>query len=278
MHLSCLTGLVASLLTCTTAHYMFTHTQEPRSNFFSFLPGKYGYGGFLTVFQILTGENWNEVMYDAMTRTHWLAFLYFVFVVMFGVFLVMNLFVAVLCDGFGFDPDAEAAIGGVSSTEEPGLKLYDPKTQLVAGVKVRHKKFGVGRVIRVHDSNNGSEDSPYSLLFDHHMDEDDPKFSFTELKMSAKSILAEQQIETLTSKHASDMLIADALAAQHELVRGSKEYETYLTCKMRELEFMDFLERPRALFTLKASNPIRRACHRVVTCPLFEWAILLMIT
>ena len=43
----------------------------------------------------------------------------------FGVFLIMNLFVAVLSDGFGFDPDAEAAIGGVSSTEESGHQLTD---------------------------------------------------------------------------------------------------------------------------------------------------------
>ena len=54
----------------------------------------------------------------------------------FGVFLIMNLFVAVLSDGFGFDPDAEAAIGGVSSTEESGHQLTDPTMQLLVGVKV----------------------------------------------------------------------------------------------------------------------------------------------
>ena len=48
----------------------------------------------------------------------------------------MNLFVAVLSDGFGFDPNAEAAIGGISSTEEQGLQLCDPSMQLLVGVKV----------------------------------------------------------------------------------------------------------------------------------------------
>ena len=44
---------------------------------FSLIAGKYGYGALLTVFQILTGEAWNEIMYNAVGKTvGWSSFMY----------------------------------------------------------------------------------------------------------------------------------------------------------------------------------------------------------
>ena len=46
------------------AHAMrFEKTDAPRSNFDYFLPGKLGQGAFLTIFQIISTENWNMVLY-----------------------------------------------------------------------------------------------------------------------------------------------------------------------------------------------------------------------
>ena len=36
-----------------------------RPNFFHILPNKFGYGGAVTVFQILTGEAWSDIAYQA---------------------------------------------------------------------------------------------------------------------------------------------------------------------------------------------------------------------
>ena len=67
----------------------------------TFLPHKsYGYGSALTVYQILTGENWNNVMYTTMEGSHPTAALYFVFTFIIGNWMVLNLFVAVLAEGF----------------------------------------------------------------------------------------------------------------------------------------------------------------------------------
>ena len=74
-----------------------------RSNFVTMLPSQYGYGAAVTVFQILTTENWNEVMYSVI-RTHGKSsVLYFVVLICIGVFMVLNLFIAVLLDGFSQD-------------------------------------------------------------------------------------------------------------------------------------------------------------------------------
>ena len=64
--------------------------EEPRSHFDDF-----GWS-LVTVFQILTGENWNTVMYDAMHNEGDLAVLYFVSLTVIGGYMTLNLFLAVL--------------------------------------------------------------------------------------------------------------------------------------------------------------------------------------
>eukprot|EP00762_Andalucia_godoyi_P008681 ANDGO_00428.mRNA.1 Muscle calcium channel subunit alpha-1 len=64
--------------------------EVPRSNFDTI------YWSMITVFQILTGENWNEVMYNCITGTSWGAAFYFVGVVCVGNYLILNLFIAIL--------------------------------------------------------------------------------------------------------------------------------------------------------------------------------------
>ena len=66
----------------------------PRTNFDNFPRS------LTTVFQILTGENWNTVMYDGWRATSWFAVVYFLTLVIFGVFIVMKLFLAILLKNF----------------------------------------------------------------------------------------------------------------------------------------------------------------------------------
>ena len=62
---------------------------------------------FVTTFQILTGENWNEVMYVGINKTGWLSVLYFVSLVVLGTYIVLNLFLGILIDNFRQDEDEE---------------------------------------------------------------------------------------------------------------------------------------------------------------------------
>ncbi|GMH79423.1 hypothetical protein TL16_g08140 [Triparma laevis f. inornata] len=62
---------------------------------------------FISVFQILTGENWNVVMYDGWRSTTAASTIYFLSLITFGMFIVMTLFLAILLNNFGSDDDEE---------------------------------------------------------------------------------------------------------------------------------------------------------------------------
>eukprot|EP00930_Biecheleria_cincta_P047048 TRINITY_DN3254_c0_g2_i1.p1 TRINITY_DN3254_c0_g2~~TRINITY_DN3254_c0_g2_i1.p1 ORF type:complete len:2356 (-),score=376.43 TRINITY_DN3254_c0_g2_i1:34-6066(-) len=66
----------------------------PRAHFDTFL------WSFITIFQMLTGENWNTVMYDGMRSSGWAYFFFFLFVIIFGNFIILNLFLAILMTNF----------------------------------------------------------------------------------------------------------------------------------------------------------------------------------
>jgi len=50
--------------------------------------------------QILTQEDWNEVLYNGMSKTSAWAALYFIFLMTFGNYVLFNLLVAILVEGF----------------------------------------------------------------------------------------------------------------------------------------------------------------------------------
>jgi hypothetical protein len=67
----------------------------PRANFDTFV------WAFTTVFQIMSGENWNTVMYDGMrTGKVIVATGYFVFMIVFGQIMMLNLFLTILMENF----------------------------------------------------------------------------------------------------------------------------------------------------------------------------------
>ena len=66
----------------------------PRHNFDTLL------WALVTVFQVLTGEDWNAVMYDATLASGSWSALYFVALLVIGNFLVLNLFIAILLTNF----------------------------------------------------------------------------------------------------------------------------------------------------------------------------------
>ena len=88
----------------------FSKSDAPRSNFDSFWPSPYGHGALTVIFQIITGENWNVVMYDLMTNSpqdgggfsglQALNGLIPVLIVFLGNYIIMNVFIAILLGGF----------------------------------------------------------------------------------------------------------------------------------------------------------------------------------
>jgi len=63
------------------------------------------YWSATTIFQVLSGENWNTVMYDGRRSTTWLACFFFVVLIVLGIMIVLELFVAVLLGEFENNDD-----------------------------------------------------------------------------------------------------------------------------------------------------------------------------
>lgn len=79
----------------------YVDAKIPRENFDNLL------SAFVTIFQILTAENWNTVMYNGWRSTNWTAVFYFVSLVVLGNFIVLNLFLAILLGNFQSDEEDE---------------------------------------------------------------------------------------------------------------------------------------------------------------------------
>ncbi|ODM89302.1 Muscle calcium channel subunit alpha-1, partial [Orchesella cincta] len=97
---------------------------KPRTNFDSFAQS------LLTVFQILTGEDWNEVMYlgikayGGVASTGILATVYFIVLFVFGNYILLNVFLAIAVDNLGdadeVDKEDEEAGEAAAAAEGEG--------------------------------------------------------------------------------------------------------------------------------------------------------------
>mmetsp|Transcript_49010 Transcript_49010/g.109896 ORF Transcript_49010/g.109896 Transcript_49010/m.109896 type:complete len:1733 (-) Transcript_49010:26-5224(-) len=66
----------------------------PRANFDTFL------WAFVTIFQVMSGENWNTIMYAGMRATGWWAVFFFALLILFGQTLFLSLFLTILMSKF----------------------------------------------------------------------------------------------------------------------------------------------------------------------------------
>eukprot|EP01043_Picozoa_sp_COSAG02_P003210 COSAG02_NODE_77_length_40635_cov_56.355980_4_plen_2303_part_00 len=81
----------------------------------------------LSVFQILTGENWNALMYDTVETNGKTSIAYFVIVNILGVYVMLNLFLAVL----------------LLKTTEAFMPQKDPRDEVLARARVAQKKLDI---------------------------------------------------------------------------------------------------------------------------------------
>ena len=95
----------------------FSPDEKPRAHFDNF------WWAFVTVFQVLTGENWNEVLYNTMFAAGpGAAVIYFVALNVVGNYLILNLFLAILLGNFEQDDDGESNADNGKSEDASGDK------------------------------------------------------------------------------------------------------------------------------------------------------------
>ncbi|XP_008048411.1 voltage-dependent T-type calcium channel subunit alpha-1H, partial [Carlito syrichta] len=101
-------------------------TVPDRKNFDSLL------WAIVTVFQILTQEDWNVVLYNGMASTSSWAALYFVALMTFGNYVLFNLLVAILVEGFQAEGDANRSDTDEDKTSSPFEEDFDKFRDLQA--------------------------------------------------------------------------------------------------------------------------------------------------
>uniref|UniRef100_A0A7S1E5W3 Ion transport domain-containing protein n=1 Tax=Hemiselmis andersenii TaxID=464988 RepID=A0A7S1E5W3_HEMAN len=139
-------------------YFKFVKTENPRSNFDSFGPSSTGHGAFLIVFQIISTENWNTILYNSMQIGGGSPEYSFITIgiVLFGNYIIMNLFISILLQGF--DEDDE--------TIEDTLESADPKPQVGPAQQVLNKfKVLIGKGGASSARIQTEDNNPHPMMF-----------------------------------------------------------------------------------------------------------------
>ncbi|CAK6974289.1 voltage-dependent T-type calcium channel subunit alpha-1G [Scomber scombrus] len=105
-------------------------TLPDRKNFDSLL------WAIVTVFQILTQEDWNKVLYNGMASTSHVAALYFIALMTFGNYVLFNLLVAILVEGFQTEGDESKSGSEIDSCTRSIEDVNGSKKDLSASAVV----------------------------------------------------------------------------------------------------------------------------------------------
>ncbi|GMH93963.1 hypothetical protein TL16_g12770 [Triparma laevis f. inornata] len=224
------------------------YPDRPRSHFDSIL------WAMVTVFQILTGENWNACMYDGWrcSTVPELAVLYYLSLVIFGAFIVMNLFLAILLGNFEGNEDL------MKDDTEPHWSAISAEVNVeqMAIAKTLGDRWKTKATLqtaaRPSFANKDSQLKQEALAKAEKQAEEDA------------NLAAEQEKSKLTAE-ATRKAIKEAEAKAEKL----KEE--------RESERQARIDSYTSLYIFAKSNPIRKICADISEHKLFDQLILVCI-
>nr|CAB3227403.1 voltage-dependent T-type calcium channel subunit alpha-1G [Phallusia mammillata] len=125
----------------------YGETECDRKNFDSLL------WAFVTVFQILTQEDWNVVLYNGMAATHPAAAIYFITLMTIGNYVLFNLLVAILVEGFQAECYPDRFQGDdVSDDELSEHSVADEYTRKVANALGLRQPLPTSRALQRQNS------------------------------------------------------------------------------------------------------------------------------
>jgi hypothetical protein len=227
--------------------FRMVKTSSPRSNFDMFFPSIHGHGALFVVFQMISTENWNTIMYNSITAEQPfsppLAFVS-IAVVYFGNYIVMNLFISILLQGFGDDEEEDEGMNEGSQDGEGRPQPESLKERMMAGFR---------RLLR--GARGGSAQSA-----------GDPRVSETPAGL-------------FKATPAAGILSRENLAVFEEAIgeEGPTDSEAHLYMHVRGFKGKIKVPHGRSFFVLHRTNPVRMYCAALVQHPVFENLILLCI-
>jgi hypothetical protein len=142
------------------------------------------YFAFYTVFQVITTDNWVNVMWNAMLGTNVAACGFFIILVLFGTYVMLNLFVSILIQGF----EREAANDDTAMDEDDASWLVRLDVQHhIKRIALHQHRLGLfqapDEVVRVSD-----EVRPW-LVDDAPLPEEDPAGAAAEVRVGAVMLM-----------------------------------------------------------------------------------------
>ncbi|KAL7065509.1 hypothetical protein AAHC03_04869 [Spirometra sp. Aus1] len=235
--------------------FNFLRMRKPRSNFDTF------YQSLITVFQILTGEDWNEAMYIGITsysnqRFGILVCIYYVFLFICGNYILLNVFLAIAVDNLadtgqskekksdmsseGDKANSEA--GGVDDETEEGKTQSD----LNAAEITEGRQTSNDQLVRTNDE--------LERLTDDLSIQDDKGKKSNNLHESGDTSNSEDERDSLSS------FTEDRRGSDNDLKQRVKP-----------------IPEASSFFIFGPRNPFRRLCHYICNHPYFNNIVLVCI-
>ena len=200
----------------------------------------------LTVFQMLTGEDWNEVMFAAIRSSpgshDWTIVIYFVLIVLIGAFLVLNMFLAIMLSDFNCGDPPDFSINNAMKTFCPFL------------LKEEEDVSDVESEPPLETASESNFFSPNQMK--NHMTKDQ------EAKIREKSMERKKKLESQNKKGSQEMV-----KIQEDLQKQERED------KEAEKQRLDGV----ALNVFTPDSSLRQKFRDIVRHPLFDSFILLCI-
>jgi hypothetical protein len=227
----------------------FYPDDPPRANFDNF------WWSFVTVFQVLTGENWNDVLWGAMKASNLVAALYFLALNLIGGFIILNLFLAILLARFEGSSEGEDDEDDEDKPEDVGEKEVS------------------GR----HSPNSNSKD-----MFNLSPTKVQPASPASSVPSSSGSPgLKDLRTSVSAAGHLEESTSAKKKSLMPERSRGRLKKTTsfeWSELSTRQPELEDELTlSDTALGVLDTSNPFRRLVFKFISNPKFDGFILFLI-
>uniref|UniRef100_A0A8C9TT78 Calcium voltage-gated channel subunit alpha1 E n=1 Tax=Scleropages formosus TaxID=113540 RepID=A0A8C9TT78_SCLFO len=259
----------------------------------------------MTVFQILTGEDWNEVMYNGIrsqggVQSGMWSSIYFIVLTLFGNYTLLNVFLAIAVDNLA---NAQELTKEEEEEEEffnhkhalQKAKEVGPMSSLMSSERERRKRMTMSVwEQRANQLRKRRQMASREVLFSSPSDDLDPPGSChhqrkaTHASSGSLGLLPESPMSVvmpLPESPMSGQVPVDYLGCLLFVVGNNKDIEADNDEKEKEEEDGEEEEvkpvpkavPPDSMFIFKATNPIRRICHYVVNLRYFEMSILLVI-
>ncbi|XP_048211775.1 voltage-dependent L-type calcium channel subunit alpha-1D isoform X2 [Perognathus longimembris pacificus] len=220
--------------------FNFDETQTKRSTFDNFPQA------LLTVFQILTGEDWNAVMYDGImayggpSSSGMIVCIYFIILFICGNYILLNVFLAIAVDNLA---DAESL--NTAQKEEAEEK---ERKKIARKESLENKKNNKPEVNQVANSDN-------KVTIDDYREEDEDKDPYPPCDVPGEEEEEEEEDEP-------------------EVPAGPRPRRI---SELNMKEKIAPIPEGSAFFILSKTNPIRVGCHKLINHHIFTNLILVFI-